>query len=123
MKKSDLKFSESTNGDLSFIKLKGNRIIQVACEKEMYEKIIDYIKYLSQNNPMIEMGEEHDLILKIEQKILKSEQSEKKSVDDYYKEWCGESHLTNSGYPVHDSADATDFAEYYHNEKTEEEKI
>ena len=36
-----------------------------------------------------------------------------KSNDEYYKEWCGEHHTVNSGYPVHDSAEAVDFAEFY----------
>jgi hypothetical protein len=38
-----------------------------------------------------------------------------KQIDEIYKDWCGESHLINSGHPVHDSAEACDFAEYYHN--------
>jgi rubrerythrin len=39
-----------------------------------------------------------------------------KNIDEVYKDWCGEHHTTNSGYPVHDSAEAQDFAEYYHKE-------
>ncbi|NOU19406.1 MAG: hypothetical protein HOO91_17760 [Bacteroidales bacterium] len=42
-----------------------------------------------------------------------------KYIDEYYKEWCGEHHTTNSGYPVHDSAETTDFAEYYYKQKSE----
>ncbi len=38
-----------------------------------------------------------------------------KHIDDHYKDWCGESHTTNSCHPVHDSAACTDFAEYYRN--------
>ena len=37
-----------------------------------------------------------------------------KNIDEIYKEWRGESHLSNSAHPVHDSAEAQDFAEYYH---------
>jgi hypothetical protein len=42
-----------------------------------------------------------------------------KHIDEYYKEWCGEHHTVNSCHPVHDSAEACDFAEYYHKEKSE----
>jgi hypothetical protein len=44
-----------------------------------------------------------------------------KHIDEIYKDWCGESHLTNSCHPVHDSAEACDFAEYYHNEMQKKE--
>lgn len=40
-----------------------------------------------------------------------------KHIDEYYKDWCGESHLINSGHPVHDSSEAIDFAEFYANQK------
>jgi hypothetical protein len=33
-------------------------------------------------------------------------------LDQWYKEWHGESHLHTSGIPTHDSAEAQDFAEY-----------
>jgi hypothetical protein len=36
-----------------------------------------------------------------------------KNIDEYYKEWCGQHHTVNSGHPVHDSAEACDFAKYY----------
>jgi len=39
-----------------------------------------------------------------------------KNIDEIYKEWCGEHHTTNSGHPVHDSAEVQDFAEFYHKE-------
>lgn len=39
-----------------------------------------------------------------------------KHIDEIYKDWCGESQIDNSCHPVHDSAEAIDFAEYYHNE-------
>ena len=42
-----------------------------------------------------------------------------KNIDELYKEWCGESHITNSCHPVHDSAEACDFAEYYHKQMEE----
>lgn len=41
----------------------------------------------------------------------------RKHIDEIYKDWCGESHLTNSCHPVHDSAETTDFAAFYHNER------
>jgi NTP pyrophosphatase (non-canonical NTP hydrolase) len=44
-----------------------------------------------------------------------------KHIDDYYKDWSGESHTVNSGYPVHDSAEVTDFAQFYHNQITKYE--
>ena len=43
-----------------------------------------------------------------------------KTIDDYYKDWSGVHHTTNSAYPVHDSAEACDFAEYYFKEKSKE---
>ncbi|NLF84348.1 MAG: hypothetical protein GX568_10290 [Candidatus Gastranaerophilales bacterium] len=43
-----------------------------------------------------------------------------KTIDDHYKDWCGEHHTTNSAHPVHDSAEACDFAEYYFKEKSKE---
>ena len=39
-----------------------------------------------------------------------------KTIDEIYKNWCGESHTTNSAHPVHDSSEAQDFAQYYYNE-------
>ncbi len=33
-------------------------------------------------------------------------------LDDWYKEWYGESHLNTSNIPTHDSAEAQDFARY-----------
>jgi len=39
-----------------------------------------------------------------------------KHIDEIYKDWCGKSHIENSCHPVHDSAEAQDFAQYYHNE-------
>lgn len=35
-----------------------------------------------------------------------------KSIDEMYKDWSGDHHTSNSGRPVHDSAECTDFAEY-----------
>ena len=35
-----------------------------------------------------------------------------KRIDELYKEWSGEHHTNNSCRPVHDSAEATDFAWY-----------
>ena len=43
-----------------------------------------------------------------------------KHVDEHYKDWCGKHHTVNSCHPVHDSAEACDFAEYYHKEKLDE---
>jgi calcineurin-like phosphoesterase len=40
--------------------------------------------------------------------------SDLKHIDEIYKDWCGEHHTTNSCHQVHDSAEACDFAEYYH---------
>ena len=37
-----------------------------------------------------------------------------KHIDEIYKDWCGVHHTVNSCHPVHDSAEACDFAEYYH---------
>lgn len=45
--------------------------------------------------------------------------SKLKHIDEIYKDWCGESHIINSCHPVHDSAAACDFAEYYYKERTE----
>jgi len=42
-----------------------------------------------------------------------------KHIDEHYKGWCGEHHTVNSCHAVHDSAEACDFAEYYHKEKSE----
>jgi len=42
-----------------------------------------------------------------------------KQIDEIYKDWCGEHHTVNSCHPVHDSAEACDFAEYYHKKKLE----
>ena len=36
-----------------------------------------------------------------------------KTIDEHYKDWYGESHLNISNIPTHDSAECTDFAEYY----------
>ncbi len=38
-------------------------------------------------------------------------------MDEIYKEWSGKHHTENSCHPVHDSAEAMDFAQYYHNEQ------
>ena len=46
----------------------------------------------------------------------------KKNIDDYYKDWCGESHTVNSCHPVHDSAEAEDFAQFYHDRMMEEQE-
>ena len=46
-----------------------------------------------------------------------------KTTDDYYKEWSGESHLVNSNIKVHDSAEMTDFAEYFCQSQTKILKI
>jgi len=46
-----------------------------------------------------------------------------KHIDEIYKEWCGEHHTTNSCHPVHDSAEACDFAEYYHEVMTEANEV
>ncbi len=45
-----------------------------------------------------------------------------KNIDEHYKDWCGESHIVNSCHPVHDSAAAQDFAEYYNKEVMSENK-
>jgi len=45
-----------------------------------------------------------------------------KNIDQIYKEWAGHSHIDDSCHPVHDSAAAQDFAEYYHKEMVEQEK-
>jgi len=37
-----------------------------------------------------------------------------KHIDEIYKEWSGVHHTVNSCHPVHDSAEACDFAEYYY---------
>ena len=37
-----------------------------------------------------------------------------KTIDEHYKDWCGEHHTVNSAHPVHDSSECCDFAEYYH---------
>ncbi len=42
-----------------------------------------------------------------------------KNMDEIYKEWSGKHHTENSCHPVHDSAEAMDFAQYYHNEQIE----
>jgi hypothetical protein len=34
-------------------------------------------------------------------------------VDEFYKEWSGKHHTTNSCIPVHDSAECCDFAEQF----------
>ena len=36
-----------------------------------------------------------------------------KHVDEHYEDWCREYYTVNSSHPVHDSAEACDFAEYY----------
>ena len=36
-----------------------------------------------------------------------------KTIDEHYKDWFGESHLSTSNVPTHDSAEACDFAKYY----------
>lgn len=43
-----------------------------------------------------------------------------KHIDEYYKDWCGEHHTTNSCHPVHDSAEVTDFAKFYHSQMMSE---
>lgn len=45
--------------------------------------------------------------------------SDKKHIDEIYKDWCGEHHTTNSSHPVHDSSEACDFADYYYKIITE----
>ena len=42
-----------------------------------------------------------------------------KHITEYYKDWYGESHTANSCHPVHDSAEAIDFAEFYHKQMME----
>jgi hypothetical protein len=42
-----------------------------------------------------------------------------KNIDEHYKDWCGTSHISNSNTPVHDSAEAQDFAQYYYNRMME----
>jgi hypothetical protein len=43
-----------------------------------------------------------------------------KNIDKHYKDWCGEHHTVNSCHPVHDSADACDFAEYFFKQRIAE---
>ena len=43
-----------------------------------------------------------------------------KHINEYYKDWCGEHHTTNSAHPVHDSAEVCDFAEYFFSERSKE---
>lgn len=43
-----------------------------------------------------------------------------KHIDEHYKDWFGEHHTVNSCHPVHDSAEACDFAEYYFKQRIEE---
>ena len=45
-----------------------------------------------------------------------------KHIDEYYKEWRGESHLNTSNLPTHDSSEMTDFAEFYHKEMIKDAK-
>ena len=46
-----------------------------------------------------------------------------KNIDEIYKEWSGKSHIENSCKEVHDSAEAQDFAIYYHNEMKQSEDV
>jgi len=46
-----------------------------------------------------------------------------KTTDQHYKDWSGQHHTTNSGHPVHDSAECCDFAEYYFREKAREKAV
>ncbi len=43
-----------------------------------------------------------------------------KHIDEIYKEWCGSTRLENSVKEVHDSAEAIEFAEFYHKERMKE---
>jgi hypothetical protein len=38
-----------------------------------------------------------------------------KTIDDHYKDWSGVDRIVNS-FPIHDSSDCCDFAEYYHSQ-------
>lgn len=42
-----------------------------------------------------------------------------KTIDEHYKDWFGESHLSTSNVPTHDSAEACDFAKYYFDKMTD----
>lgn len=43
-----------------------------------------------------------------------------KHVDEHYEDWCVEYYTVNSSHPVHDSAEACDFAEYYFKQRIKE---
>jgi hypothetical protein len=53
---------------------------------------------------------------------LVEEKQSVRHIDEHYKDWCGEHHTVNSCRPVHDSAEACDFAEYYHKQLIEEKQ-
>jgi hypothetical protein len=59
------------DGEIGLITTDNGRIVQLAVTKEMHQTIMLLIGQLSQGNPLVKMGEEHDLVLKSTVKTYK----------------------------------------------------
>lgn len=65
------KFDFLKDGEIGLIMQENGRIIQLGVSKEIYQAITYCIASLSQGNPLVKMGEEHDLVLKSTVKTFK----------------------------------------------------
>jgi len=59
------------DGEIGLITTKNGRIIQLAITKELHKTIMLLISQISQDDPLIAMGEEYDLVLKSTVKTYK----------------------------------------------------
>jgi len=59
------------DGEIGLITTDNGRIVQLAVTKEIHQTIMILIGSLSKENPLIKMGEEHDLVLKSTVKTYK----------------------------------------------------
>ena len=59
------------DGEIGLVMQEKGRIIQLGISKEIYNAIKYCIASLSQDNPLVKMGEEHDLVLKSTVKTFK----------------------------------------------------
>ena len=65
-------FSYLENGEVGIIQIDGDRVVQLGLTIEQSKMLQIFLASISQTNPIVKMGEEHDLILKHRAKKTKN---------------------------------------------------
>jgi len=65
------KYDFIKDGEIGLITTKNGRIVQLGVTKETHRTLMILIASISKENPLVEMGEDHDLVLKSTVKTFK----------------------------------------------------